>query len=109
MFEFSSVAGIAIIVVSLAYWWTTMKAKEIAFVAAKQYCRNEGLQLLDDGMAQKRFRLKRGVSGRLQLARHFTFEFTSTGDERYQGCVTVLGTTVTDIRLEAYRMNPTLH
>ena len=109
MFEFSGLTGIVIIALVLAYWWSTLRAKEVAYAAARRYCLSEGLQMLDDSLVQKRLRLTRGRAGKLRVVRLFAFEFTTTGEERYQGCVELSGMTVMDVRSEAHRFYPNLN
>jgi len=63
--------------------------------------------MLDDYVAFKRLGWQRDRAGRLKITRTYSFEFTSTGDERYNGQVTMLGTAVDSFYLEPYRI--TLH
>jgi hypothetical protein len=46
----------------------------------------------------------RGRAGRLQFRRSYQFEFSSTGDRRYQGKLVLEGMNLTTIELEAYRL-----
>jgi hypothetical protein len=39
------------------------------------------------------------------LRRHYQFEFTSTGSDRYKGNITLLGKSVADIQLAAHRLH----
>ena len=73
------------------YWQDELKAREIAISAARSTCRNEGLQLLDDTVAQNGLRLIRHDQGRLCLQRSFAFEYSRSGDDRYPGYITLRG------------------
>jgi len=57
-----------LIVLGTYFWFESMKTKEIALAAAKQYCKEKALQLLDDTVACKRVRL-RNRKGRFYFER----------------------------------------
>jgi hypothetical protein len=46
----------------------------------------------------------RSLSGGLVFRRRYQFEFSSTGDRRYQGKLELLGMGLQSIELEAYRL-----
>ena len=77
------------------YWQDGLKAREIGIAAARQACAAEGLQFLDDTVAQSGIRVLRGDDGRLHLQRSFAFEYSLSGDDRQPGSVTLLAHTVT--------------
>lgn len=77
------------------YWLDGLKAREIGIAAARQACAAEGLQFLDDTVAQSGIRVLRGEDGRLHLQRSFAFEYSLSGDDRQPGSVTLLAHTVT--------------
>lgn len=90
---------------SIAYYWSSaMKARETAFSAAVAYCQKMNVLLLDDYVALNGQWLKRDGQGKIKAWRSFQFEFSSTGDERYQGKVVMLGGKVLSIQLEPYRI-----
>lgn len=95
-----------ILLISLGLFWSgSMKAREIAFSAVKVYCQKMELQLLDEYVALNALWLKRDDAGKIKPWRSYLFEFSSTGDERYNGKVVMLGNMVLSIELEPYRMN----
>ena len=85
------------------YWNNAQQVKEIAHHAVKRYCLKLDLQMLDDYVALNAFWLKRNDQGKLQLWRSFVFEFTSTGEDRYNGRIIMLGRVIEAIQLEPYR------
>ena len=95
------------------YWLDSLKAREIAVAAAAAACAQEGVQFLDDTVAQDGLRLVRGADGRLRLQRSFAFEYSRSGDDRHPGYVTLLGHEVIllDIvpRTEPEERPPRLH
>jgi|SRR5690606_37525170 len=105
MITLSDLVWIGLLLTLLAYWWQARDIKEIAVIAAKRHCAREGLELLDETVVLRRIKLKRGDDGQLHIWRGFLFEFTSTGEERYQGQVVLLGRRVQNIWLPVHRMN----
>lgn len=82
-----------ILVLSLAAWlWLdSIKARDIGIEAVKLACASRGLQLLDDTVAIAELRLARDENGRLLLSRRYGFEFSTSGEDRCRGSVTLLG------------------
>ena len=90
----------------LAYYWAlTQKLKTTALQAARYRCREAGVQLLDHTVVQNKIRLVRSSSKRWQVERVYSFDFTSTGEHRYQGTVTLHGKHVIATELEAFSIN----
>jgi len=81
-----------------------MQAVELARQKSRQRCRNLGLVLLDDSVALEKLRLARNNHGRIEIWREYQFEFTSDGDQRYNGEITLLGKSLINIVMEAYRI-----
>jgi len=82
-----------------------MKAREIAFIAVKVYCQKMDVLLLDEYVALNGQWLKRDDDGKFKAWRSYQFEFSSTGEERYNGRVILLGRRVITIQLDPYRMH----
>lgn len=98
--------GIALVFFVLVFlWWTAQGAKQLALQATRQYCRQMDVQLLDDVVALRGFWLKRDENGGVRIWRSYNFEFTATGNERYQGRIILLGRSVEQILLEPHRLN----
>ena len=95
---------IIIVAAVAAYWWSQMQSKELAKQAGKQTCDHYGVQFLDETVELKKVWLRRNSRGRLEFCRLFFFEFATDGELRYQGRVVVLGKTVSDVEMDAYRM-----
>ena len=95
---------IGFICLAYGYWFNAQKAKEIALGTAKDHCLAMEVQMLDDYVALNGIRLKRDKLRKMQIQRSFLFEFSSTGYERYQGTVLMLGRRVESIYMEPYRI-----
>lgn len=86
------------------HWWRSQKAKEIALRHTRIYCKEHSLQLLDDSIGLRALWFKRDEGGQLRIWRSYVFEFTATGDDRYQGRIVLLGNRVTSIQLPPHRI-----
>ena len=95
---------IGFICLAYGYWINAQKAKEIALGTAKDNCLSMEVQMMDDYVALNGIRLKRDKLRKMQIQRSFLFEFSSTGYERYQGTVLMLGRRVESIYMEPYRI-----
>lgn len=87
------------------FWYRGLAVRERALVAVRRHCDEMNLQLLDQTVALRSLWIGRNTAGRLSLRRRYGFEFTSTGDERYQGQISFLGNKVETIHTDAHRLN----
>ena len=96
---------IALLLGAYLYWFNGQQAKEIALKAVRAHCQNLEVQMLDEYVALSRIQIKRDQTGKIQLRRTFLFEFSSTGNERYNGVCMMLGKRVESIQMEPYRID----
>ncbi|KPK40574.1 MAG: hypothetical protein AMJ69_01930 [Gammaproteobacteria bacterium SG8_47] len=101
-YELALLGGLALLV---WYVWDGMRAKERARTAGRRACERADVQFLDDSVVRDKLRLRRASSGRVELCRNFAFEFTSDGERRYRGHVTLCGGQITDLYMEPYRVS----
>lgn len=85
-----------------AYWWVAREIKEIAYQAAKAHCRRMDVALLDDSVVLRKLRPVRGEDGRLAFWRRYSFEFSTTGAQRYGGTVVLQGRRIKLIQLDPH-------
>ena len=90
------------------YWLDSIRAKEIATTKARDACKKVMLEFLDETVSIKKIRLRRNGQGRLMFLRLYQFEFTSTGQHRYRGFVSILGKHLLDVEMEPYQLNDSL-
>ena len=83
---------------------SSIEAKEIALKATIEHCLIMEVQMLDGYVALNGICLKRDKAGKMQLQRSFLFEFSSTGNERYNGTILMLGRHIESIYMEPYRI-----
>ncbi len=86
----------------ISFWWRSDKIKHGALAQVSRYCKNQTLQLLDQTLVLKGVWLVRNEKGSLVFRRKYSFEFTSTGEIRYQGRVVLYGALLHSMDLEAY-------
>ena len=94
----------ALLVFTLYYWWSASGIKEIALAATKRHCQNMDVQLLDECIALNRLWFKRDENGKNRVWRSYRFEFTVTGESRYDGRIILLGSKILSIQLDPYRI-----
>ena len=87
-------------------WWflDTASARDSARAHAGRYCRDVGVQLLDQTVALDATRPVRKAGGSFWLERRFRFEFSESGNDRCPGQITVLGGQATRIVLDGERV-----
>jgi hypothetical protein len=102
MLSFSWLFWILVAIAFVSFWWQSDKIKAQALAYVHRYCQDTGLQLLDQTMVLRGVWPIRGESGSLVLRRRYNFEFTSTGEARYQGILTMFGSTIKSLDLEAH-------
>ncbi|MCU0840494.1 MAG: DUF3301 domain-containing protein [Thiobacillaceae bacterium] len=80
-------------------WWDGLQKRELALVAARRTCERAGVQLLDETVTVKRFRLRRDEDQRMRLYREYGFEYSDNGDNRLPGRVFLLGARILEVNL----------
>jgi len=81
-----------------------MQVRERALRAGRDYCRNIGVQFLDETVSRQRTGIARDTTGTLRLRRVYAFEFTSDGERRYTGEIVMLGSRVDGVQAQLHRI-----
>jgi len=81
------------------FFWQGIAARERTLAYVKKQCQQQGLQLLDESVVLRGLWIEQGL-----LRRTYHFEFSSTGEERYQGEAVLLGKRFLSVRLPPYRL-----
>lgn len=76
------------------HWWADRLAADRATLAARRACEQAGVVWLDQNVQRVRKRLARNAEGRLSWRRDYDFEFSTSGEERQLGRVSLLGSDV---------------
>ena len=104
MFSLVNLLWLVLAGILAIYWWQSGQFKGRARDLATAHCRQLGLQLLDQSMVIVGLWPVRNRAGSLVFRRRYQFEFSSTGDRRYQGKLELEGMDLKIIELEAYRL-----
>ncbi|WP_027160323.1 DUF3301 domain-containing protein [Methylobacter luteus] len=96
---------ISLLIIAYLYWFSAQQVKSIALKATKQHCLDMNVQMLDDYIALNGLWLKRDKIGKIHFWRSFQFEFSSTGNERYNGQIIMFGCLIESIQMEPYRLS----
>lgn len=102
--ELSDLAWLTLICAAMLHWWKAQQVKEVALKAVRKQCKELDLQLLDQSIALRGFWLRRDDDGRIRVWRSYTFAFSSTGDDRYEGRISLLGRKITGLQLDPHRL-----
>ena len=100
----SGIILVLVIITGLWYWWDSRGTAEIALNAVQQRCQQYGVTLLHGAVVWQSVRLQRHQTGKVQLKRTYTFEFTPDLQQPYQGKIILLGRQVLAIDTAAYRI-----
>ena len=79
------------LVLLLTYWWRSSEQKSVAVAAARAYCKDRNLQLLDETLLFKRFRIERDYQRRRRLCRLYEFDYSAAGEDRQNGEIILSG------------------
>ena len=83
------------------YWWKTSEQKAIAVRGARQYCKERGLQMLDDSLVFKKFRLERNLHQQRYLCRVYEFDYSPEGRDRRTGEIVLHGYRILRVILQS--------
>ena len=99
----TDISLLALLAIGAALFWRAQRIRETALRITRQHCEREEVLLLDQTVGLKRLRLGRDDRGRWGLWRTYSFEFTVTGGERYQGETLVHGEHVRKVVFPPHR------
>ncbi len=93
------------------FWLDGMKVRDIAIREARDTCKSEALQFLDETVATAKIGFVRDEDGRLVLQRVYAFEYSATGSNRRPGSIVMRGQKVlfVNVGMRLATVSPTLH
>ena len=95
----------ALVFLGVVYWLRARDLKQLALVAASNHCKSLNLSLLDETVVLKRIKPMRSPEGKLALTRTYYFDFSSNGEDRYQGEISLAGKRILQIKLPPHRID----
>jgi len=87
------------------FWYGSIRVREIAVLGVKMRLESRGLLLLDQTVSLSKIRLRRDHGGQMRFEREYQFEFSSNGDDRYGGRVTLYANRITSSNID-YPIQP---
>lgn len=104
MFTLTNLLWLLVAGTILVYWWHSGSYKGRARNLAVAHCQQLNLQLLDQSIVIIGIWLLRTESNGFTIRRTYQFEFTSTGEHRYQGVLVLAGMHLKSIELDTYKI-----
>lgn len=101
-FNLSDIVVLLILAIIAFQFWRVRGITERANVYLKQYCEQQGLQLISVARHKTRLTIHRG---KLDWLSEFMFEFSGNGEDASIGTLTMKGWQVTDTELPPYKIN----
>jgi hypothetical protein len=97
--------AVAILLLLLAaaafvFWNDSLRARERMLETCARLCRELKVQFLDETVVLAQLRLGRSASGWPEFTRVYSFEFSGTGQDRWQGRATLAGRRVLSVQLD---------
>lgn len=91
MYDIHDIILLIPIILLMIYWWHTSEQKRVAIVGARNYCKERKLQLLDESLVFRKFRVERDLRRRRSLCRVYEFDYSPDGKERHSGEIVLNG------------------
>lgn len=91
---------LALVIGGAWFWSDSLKARELMLETCARLCRDSRLQFLDETVTLTSLRLGRSDAGWPQFIRRYLFEFSGTGQDRWQGRATLAGQRVLSVQFE---------
>jgi len=95
----------ALVFLGVVYWLRARDLKQLALIEASKYCKELDLSLLDESVVLRSIKPMRNSRGKRCLSRTYQFDFTSNGNDRYQGEIRLSGKQVLQIKLPPHRID----
>jgi hypothetical protein len=99
MFDLRHVALLMLMGLIGAWIWRGFGLRDQALILVRQHCKQADVQLLDESIYLNKLRIGRSKGLRLGIVRHYGFEFTVTGERRYNGYIELYGPRLRHIEL----------
>jgi hypothetical protein len=101
MYDIYDIALLIPLALLIMFWWRSSGQKSVAVAAARAYCKNRNLQLLDETLVFTRYRIDRDARQRRRLCRIYEFDYCPDGTDRETGEIVVSGYSVLRVILRS--------
>jgi hypothetical protein len=82
------------------FWNDSLRARERMLQTCARLCRELKVQFLDETVVLTGFSVARGAAGWPEFTRVYSFEFSGTGQDRWQGRAILAGRRVLSVQLD---------
>lgn len=82
------------------FWYDSLRARERMLETCSRLCRDLSLQFLDETVTLVSTGFGRSEAGWPQFTRRYLFEFSGTGQDRWQGRATLAGQRVVSVQFD---------
>lgn len=106
-YSLSQLCAALLLLLAIVYWWRSREQHAVALRSARKYCRERGIQLLDETLAFDKFAFAHTGGGRRRLSRLYGFEFCRDGQDRHRGEIILRGMNVVRVVLETGQLEIT--
>ena len=83
------------------FWNDSLRAREQMLSTCARLCRELRLQFLDETVSLLSLKAGRGAAGWPEFTRIYAFEFSGTGQDRWQGRATLAGRRVVSVQFDS--------
>ena len=95
-----AMATLLLVTAAFLFWNDSLKARERMVQACARLCRELKVQFLDETVSLTRLSFGRGPRGWPEFTRVYSFEFSGTGQDRWQGRAVLAGRRVLSVQLD---------
>ncbi|HET7650529.1 MAG TPA: DUF3301 domain-containing protein [Gammaproteobacteria bacterium] len=81
------------------FWNDSLRARDQVIAMCFRMCGEINVQFLDETVALSGLHVRRGPSGRPEFVRHYAFEYSRTGADRWPGDALLAGRNLESVRL----------
>jgi Protein of unknown function (DUF3301) len=81
------------------FWNDSLRARDRVITTCFRLCNEVGVQFLDETVSLSRLRIQRGVTGSLEFARRYAFEYSDSGADRWKGYALLSGLRIDSVQL----------
>lgn len=89
-----------LVTATFLFWNDSLRARDRMLETCARVCRELKLQFLDETVALDSLRLTRSARGWPEFVRVYSFEFSGTGNDRWQGRATLSGRRVLSVQFD---------
>ncbi len=101
MYDIYDIALLIPLALVCLYWWRSSGQKSVAVSAARSYCKERNLQLLDETLVFTRYRIERDSRRHRRVCRIYEFDYCPDGMDRQTGEIILSGYTVLRVILHS--------